>query len=344
LALRRRGAYITVKSVDTFAQQTEWNSGEKQAKFVKRFEELNLEPKRFDTRQRFDSEFAPGEVPGVPGMDPPQLTVNPVRMNPRQFRAYLERLREKRPAFIEYLRQRGLSDRRINNKTMYELAQMPDTDYHAHFLADETAESRKSLDSRVIDHSLHKTGGLIYSSPSPLQTFLTTNPMPGRVLMDAITYIAKQRQGYLVGYAGLTSLLEKRHATGDVKKMNWKKMDWKEGPERGVGLFRMNARLIALPAVVWKRQGVKGVKINSEVWSVLRGVDPKRSNTYFPGSSAYIAALPAPRAKKGAGLAEPANFTSPQKASQFERWQTRTSVSSTLETLKDMLVKDGEKK
>src|SRR5882762_75713 len=220
IALRRRGAHITVKAIDTSAQQTEWNSGENQAKFALRYGELNIEPKRFDTHQHFDSEFAPGEAPGV---KLPPLTANPLKLRPSQFRTYLEQLRAKRPAFIEYVRKMGVT------KPMHQLR--PSHDLHARFILDETVKASGSLESRAMDRSIHKSGGLIYSRPSLLQTYLTTKPQPGRILMDAIKYHGRQEDGYIVGFAGMTSILWKSNAVGNIKRMKWGGVP---DPENGV--------------------------------------------------------------------------------------------------------------
>ncbi|KAL0946457.1 hypothetical protein HGRIS_012679 [Hohenbuehelia grisea] len=56
LALRRKNAFITVKSVDSRFQQTEWNHGESQVRFVRRFEELHVTPRaRGDWKNRLGS-------------------------------------------------------------------------------------------------------------------------------------------------------------------------------------------------------------------------------------------------------------------------------------------------
>jgi len=91
-------------------------------------------------------------------------------------------------------------------------------------------------------------------------------------------------------------------------------MKWKDNGDRtrGVELFRMvPPRLRALPAVVGKRQGVKGIKLQAEVRNISPGLDNiKRSNTHLPGSVDYIAAFPAPPVKKIGRHAAPMDFAS----------------------------------
>jgi hypothetical protein len=305
---------------------------------MQRYAEMNVEPTRRDPCERFDSEFAPWKDSGE--VEAPRLVQNPLGLKPRQFRKYLEQLRAKRPAFIAYLREKGQTDPRIGKKSLFELAQQPDTDYHASFLADETTEVQNNLQSRVIDRRAHKSGGLIYSRPSFLQTYLTTKPLPGRVLMDAIRYSRAQKEGYLVGFAGMNSIFYKRHVVGDVKRMKWND---NSDPKRGVAQFRIMPPLLrALPVVVGKRQGLKGMKLVTEVRNVAFGDDIGRSNTYLPGSVDYSGAFPSPPGTTGGGgHAGPMDFSTVtarmQKAMQFQ--PQKPAVQNTLEMLKAIIGK-----
>ncbi|KIM86267.1 hypothetical protein PILCRDRAFT_816216 [Piloderma croceum F 1598] len=334
LAVRRRGATITVKSVDTGAQQTEWNSGENQAKFMKRYEELNVEPRRRGWRERYETEFAPGETPQHIGFEINRFVQNPIAMKPKQFRKYLEQMRAKRPEFIAYLREKGKTDPRIGTKSMFELAQQPDTDYHAQFLADQAAAAHNTMKSRVMDRHVHKSGGLIYSRPSSLQTYLTTKPQPGRVLMDTIRRFRAQKEGYIVSFAGLAPLLIKRNVVSDLKRMRWKDSS---DPQRGVGQFRMkNPSLRALPVVVGKRQGLKAMKLAAQVQDVLPAeTDNARSNMHMPGSADYVAASPLP-GKHGEHVA-PMNFDDPARVKRFARYKPDNSAQNTIDILKDII-------
>jgi hypothetical protein len=309
---------------------------------MQRYAELNVEPRRFDTRQRFDSEFAPAEAP-ADVVEPPQLTQNPLKLRRRQFHKYLERLREKRPAFIQYLRAQ--MDPRVVGKSMFEVAQQPDTDYHARFLAGETTEAQNSMDSREMDRTIHKNGGLIYSRPSPLQTYLTTKPLPGRILMDAIRYSARQREAYVVGFAGITPIFWKKYVIDGVfnevnsMKHEVKKMKWNGAadPTNGVAYFRMvPPRLRALPCVVGKRQGLKAMKLQTEVRNVIPGKEFERSNTHMPGSVDYIAGAIAPPGKKGDKKATPSTFTSVaarMRNVELTKVQNRDKLMESLKTI-----------
>ena len=72
LPIRRRGAHITVKAVDSKEQQTEWDVADQQAKWMKMWEEVGITPtptsggpwerrlgsKAYSSDERFDSEYS----------------------------------------------------------------------------------------------------------------------------------------------------------------------------------------------------------------------------------------------------------------------------------------------
>ena len=336
LAIRRRGATITVNSVDTTAQQTEWNSGEKQHRFMKHWEELNCESAISTkalanelgpaiTREWVDSEYAPtNEV----GPSRPQAVRNIHSMSPRQFRAYLEELRKKRPAFIDFLQKTASKDSRLEGKSLYKIAQL-DNDYHADFISRETGKSVHTVESRQIETVPHKTGGLLYSHPSPLQTYLTTKPQPGRILTDAIRK-AKAPEGYIAGFAGATHWVQKARVTG-VEKMKWT-----EGGNatKSIGQFRMAQPVLwRMPRIVGKnRQGIKGFKARLEVQGVPEDEERNRPNTHLPGSMDYINAVPSPRGRIGSKKSAPANFDFARMTQRAAQW-TPTRSSDTQRTM-----------
>lgn len=348
IGVRRRGAYVTVKSVDTPAQQTEWNSGEGQAKWIQKWEELNYEAGLVSgqrwrsiagpavSRECIDSEFAPAEIGDGEGFKErwrPQAVRNIHAMSVKDFEAYLEKLREKRPAFIEFLRKKN---EKLANQSLFKLAQRP-RDYHIDFIVDEASKAAKSMDSRVIDPMPHKTGGALYSHPSPLQTFLTTKPQPGRILADAKRY-PRQLETYITAFAGMTPTVYKKHASG-VEKMTWTNPN---GSDRTVTQFRIEfAQFKTVPRTVGKsRQGIKGIKQRM----ALRGVGPEpefgRSNSYMPGSLAYVAAIPSPRGKKGDPVV-PLDLASTNKVTRAPKWFPE-NTRSTIGLLKDLISNQGK--
>lgn len=117
---RRRVGFITVRSIDSPEQQTEWNSAESSARWMRRWEELGKKLEVHElanwTRNPYswatDTEFdKAGNVVGAPGCerretlvsDPDNLIPDPEAMSPKQFKKYLNRLRALRPEFKKFL-------------------------------------------------------------------------------------------------------------------------------------------------------------------------------------------------------------------------------------------------
>ncbi|KAF8499947.1 mitochondrial ribosomal protein subunit-domain-containing protein, partial [Gautieria morchelliformis] len=132
---RRRVGFITVRSVDSPEQQTEWNSAESSARWMRRWEQLG---KKLDIEEMgnwrirsftwsIDSEFdRAGKVGIEPGrervrehkiLNPNTLIPDPEAMSPKQFQKYIERLRKIRPEFKEYLAGRYLQQQKQQPNT-----------------------------------------------------------------------------------------------------------------------------------------------------------------------------------------------------------------------------------
>jgi hypothetical protein len=90
----------------------------KQARFMKIYQELHVEPMWYDQREHYKTEFPPGETPQETGFETNRLVQNPIGMRPKQFWKYLEQMRAKRPEFITYLWEKGKTDLRIGNKSV----------------------------------------------------------------------------------------------------------------------------------------------------------------------------------------------------------------------------------
>jgi hypothetical protein len=267
------------------------------------------------SNELFDSEFAPmesGIARGGKERWRPQVVRNIHAMSPKEFQTYLEKLREKRPAFIEFLRKKAETDPRMENRSIFQLAQQQ-RNHHAEFITQETSKAVNSMDSRVIDPVPHKTGGALYSHPSLLQTFLTTKPQPGRILADG-RRIARIPDTYITSFAGMTRKVMRKHVSG-MQRMNWSNPG---EDSRAVSQFRVeSAKFWALPRVVGKnRHGLKGVKSGVMLRDVPSKPDFGRSNSYMPGSLAYVSASPAPQGMKGDRHAS-LNVAAPHRAQSF---------------------------
>lgn len=120
---RRRVGFVTVRTVDSPEQQTEWNSAESSARWIRRWEELGKKLEiapvaRWENKETWsvDSEFdRAGMVGTEPGRerqreqcasDPYNKIPNFDAMSPKQFEKYLERVRALRPEFKKYLEKR----------------------------------------------------------------------------------------------------------------------------------------------------------------------------------------------------------------------------------------------
>ena len=133
---RRRGGFITVRSVDSPEQQTEWNSAESSARWLRRWEELGkkLEVEELGTWTHYqyswaiDTEFDRAEKDGrQPGRerqregavslsDESSLVPNPETMSPKRFKKYLNHLRALRPEFKEFLQDAWHKTQALQNQ------------------------------------------------------------------------------------------------------------------------------------------------------------------------------------------------------------------------------------
>ncbi|KDQ33062.1 hypothetical protein PLEOSDRAFT_153272 [Pleurotus ostreatus PC15] len=307
IPLRRKNAFITVKSVDSRAQQTEWNHGESQARFIRRWEELGVLPKARAggdkgwertlgpeaTEWLVDSEHCDWqEVKQQPGnssrnllgstmptslldgrgytkkleankkesdaREGGHLVPNLDSMNPAEFKRFLNKCRELRPKFIEYL----ASVTELKGKSLYDISQNTAADHHRQFLQRHTRElfgyssSDKSQqpssqlprplpDSCRIEQKPHPTGALLYSHPSRMTNYFTSPSQPGLVVQEL--YVDKRKaQGndslltpvtsagamygrgsvntkenaYFASFAGMTAILKRKNAAGKKPLLN----------------------------------------------------------------------------------------------------------------------------
>ncbi|KAF8576883.1 hypothetical protein K439DRAFT_1366047, partial [Ramaria rubella] len=191
---RRRGGFITVRSVDSPEQQTEWNSAESSARWMRRWEEMG---KRLEMEELgswfykalgappFDSEFSnrrggdivPGRKSSFRGAeaDASNSLPNPEHMLPKQFSKYLERIRDLRPEFKATLRTDG-----TGGVDMFASAQNSGNAFINKFLSQRAKQDLYSPDSKRIERQPHRTAGLEYTTTSLLQSYYLHKPIPGR--------------------------------------------------------------------------------------------------------------------------------------------------------------------
>jgi Mitochondrial ribosomal protein subunit len=158
---RRRVGFITVRSVDSPEQQTEWNSAESSARWMRRWEQLGkklvieemgnwrIRPLTWSTDSEFDRAGKVGIEPGRERdrehkvLNPNTLIPDPEAMSPKQFQKYIERLRKIRPEFKEYLAGRYLKQQNEQQK------QQPNT----------KAKASHKLNSEVKQQGILKLSG-----------------------------------------------------------------------------------------------------------------------------------------------------------------------------------------
>ena len=323
LALRRRQAFITLRSVDSREQQTEWNYGEGQVRFVRRWEELGVDARYSETSQwsqrvgstsltdwPVDSEFAPAQSSSTRPVDSQAILPNVHAMTPSQFDRYLKKLRSLRPAFAAYVAEKK------PGKSLYELAQNSLDDLHIQFLAQHTAEKYTHPTSRAIEQRPHRTGGLSYAHPSALETRLTIPAQPGLVLQrhperspGARRGSAHLRETFFASYAGFLATLLRQDAAGRVPVLDLSSPRGVQPSRVSNSVTRLRLRsqprLSAGPRVVGRAadDGLWATRMDVEVSS-----DDKtqfgRPNPHVPGSRDYNAVAPPPEQPTG-GRARP---------------------------------------
>ncbi|KAI6028602.1 mitochondrial ribosomal protein subunit-domain-containing protein [Pisolithus orientalis] len=287
LSIRRRGAFITVKNVDTPEHQTEWSSAEPQALWMKNWDELQITPQwshhasAEEPRDHVqESDYLPNQrdpstwrPPCVPNLD---------AMTREEFRKYLARIQAHRDQFHKETQAKkgvpGLSPYQLSNTytTGWD-------DLYAQYLSKRRREDPRS---RRIEHLPHRNGGLSYANYTPLQTFLMTKERKGRLVDE---YVGKDRKKlfYVASFAGMAGIVQKHHA------VLAQPMVWDDPQRTGQVMLRpQNAVLHRLPNVVGRvRQGLKATKMDMEL-KVSDRQSHVRSNPYPPGSRQYIAAEP----------------------------------------------------
>jgi len=215
-------------------------------------------------------------------------------MSPKRFKRHLEKLRQLRPAFREFLEEAANHEKTIRTSrpnvrstNLLEQAQYV-THLHKTFLSRQTRKEMDSPDSHVIEQQLHPNAALSYSHFSDLQHFFLKKPLPGRGV--GVVNQNQRSQGLIAAFAGMTTELPV------VKSEAIATMDWKTLVERGIdtgggiSYFRMsNAQLHKAPVVVGSRpEGLGGMILKTTVSSHGK-VDMTKPNPHLPWTREYVA-------------------------------------------------------
>lgn len=311
LALRKRNAFVRFTAVDSRHQQTEWSTGQKEAKWLAKFTEAGRRPAvaygssmhsmsgPYGERPwEVDTDFAlgAGQQPVAEdgaGKKKNMPAANIASMSPRQFERHLERLRSLRPAFAEFLATtakeeaaNGKAKPHVRSTNLLEQAQI-ESPLHKMFLSQEAYDSLHKSESTEIEQQLHPNGALSYTHTPDLQHFLLKKPLDGRAV-DMINPGDKKSAAAV--FAGMTAdIATKRSEAVDP-------MDWKPLVEQGIDTakgftkFRMtNAQLARAPLVVGRYpEGLEGMRLKTSVSSHSKP-EMQRANSYPPWSREYNA-------------------------------------------------------
>ncbi|TIA90606.1 hypothetical protein E3P81_02387 [Wallemia ichthyophaga] len=146
-------------------------------------------------------------------------------MSADEFRRYVARLHERRPAFRSFLgklageraaavaamrgqKSEGGQDGKLNTHTPVDLYAAAQTDAYTYqqFLKQEQRKRVDEQRGQVLVSNMHANGGLRYSHPSPIESARFTPPLPGRILPHSpTTRNFANRQKKPIALAGLVA-------------------------------------------------------------------------------------------------------------------------------------------
>jgi len=316
---------VTIKAIDSQEQQTEWKSAEPQSRWIRMWDEVGVTPEvgeKSAWAQKLgpigsiqwdvDSEFGVGTRDAVQddagtkeerenkSMAVPNIDAMP----DKQFEKYLQKLREMRPAFRQYLVKREEKRRRDQRLDPVEEYQRPSlweghlkaADHHKEFLAAQAYNDYNSKEARMVEQQPQRYGGLTYTQSSPLQNLLLVKPQKGRLLQKENTEAHRQHPegDYVASFAGMTASVDKRRR-GGVDPMDWSKLASSSGSvgrntsEGVVSLRLQKAKIDTVPTTAGHNaSGLQSAFITTKVVADAGTSDHGRSNVYVPGSREYI--------------------------------------------------------
>jgi hypothetical protein len=199
-------------------------------------------------------------------------------MPTKVFNRYLDKLRQRRPEFLEFLSQEAqlstetqTAPRHFVAPSAYEQSALVSAEMvRRRFLQKQSNTTYESPDLRAIEQRPHRNGGLSYDHTSPLTHFFTTTEQPGRLLEKH----GKDRRGNTqASFAGMAVNVKPPiyHSEGESK------------------LRIVETVLKRAPSVVSAQpRGLDDAVIDTSVVDVTN-LHMTRANPFPPGSRAYIA-------------------------------------------------------
>ena len=360
LALRTREPFITIASVDSFHQQTEWSHAEKEARWIRKVAEVSRTPdpvhggdlwKKSGPDGRFqwkvDSDFALGTTDADTALEAKKesrghsygSTANIDAMTPKQFERYLEELRTLRPAFRKFLKAEQVKDaqkesstgrpvwkNKIRSSNLLEQSRY-ETDLHKTFLSKHMAQTINDPRSRILEQDVHPNGALAYTNLTDLEHYFWRQPLPGRA-------VGKNRN-LVVSLAGVNASLPHSRSEG-IQPVEWRSLV-ERGVDtgRGISKFRVSQMEVFKPPQVvgHKPEGMADMDVRMWVSSHSR-LDIVRANPNLPWTREYVSQVSdAPITGSRPGMTNPP----PPKKSSYELAELSKSQEAESQRLLDSL-------
>ena len=317
LALRTREPFITIASVDSLQQQTEWSYAEKEARWIRKVAEVSRAPepvhggdlwKKSGPDGRFqwkvDSDFALGTMDADTALEAKMKsrghsygsTPNIDAMTPKQFKRYLEKLRALRPAFREFLEaekakeaqkegsvSRPIWKSKARSSNLLEQSRY-ETDLHKTFLSKHMARTINDPESRVLEQDVHPNGALAYTHLTDLEHYFWKQPLPGRA-------VAKNRN-LVVSFAGINASLPPSKSES-IQPIEWRSLvERGVDTERGISKFRVSQTEVFKPPQVVGRKPEGMADMDVRMWvSSHSRLDIVRANPNLPWTREYVSQL-----------------------------------------------------
>lgn len=314
LALRTREPFITVASVDSLQQQTEWSYAEKEARWIRKVAEVSRAPEAIHGSDlwkksgpdgkfqwKVDSDFALGIKDPDTVLEAKKesrghghgSTPNIDAMTPKQFQRYLKKLRTLRPAFREFLEAeqgkgaqkegpvgRAFWKNKVQSSNLLEQSRY-ETDLHKTFLSRHTARTIDDPESHILEQDVHPTGALAYTHLTDLEHYFWRRPLPGRAVGKTRSLVAS--------FAGVNARLPQPKSEG-IQPIEWKSLVERGADTgRGISKFRVSQMEVFKPPQVvgHKPEGMADMDVRMWVSSHSR-LDIVRANPNLPWTREYV--------------------------------------------------------
>lgn len=316
---RRKVGFINVQSIDSREQQTEWNSAESSARWIRRWDESGKKIQLMDTgpwhlrnaaQWSPDSEFSPisiNEQNTLPLINRQLSRVPP--MSSKQFNRYLERTRSIRPLFKQFLQEelkfqesrpspdkgRPIKAFGSGEVDMYSSAQFATSSFLTKFRKQRISSHFESLDSSaLIGSEPHIYAGLELTVIPPLQIRYLYGPSLGRIIARNVHATKNptviRDTSHKVSLAAVTGIVGEIHSPGTQMTDHEAA---RHGSQAGVdGLRIAHIQLADPPNVVRRKPRTAANTTFAPVDIYSTHNESNLSNPYPLGSRNYIGKYP----------------------------------------------------